>query len=99
MLPKGPRTAVRDLERVEALRLAVALALFGRPRLLAVDDVDLKLSDDERAEVWDLLRALAATGVTVLAVCGEPPEDAQVIRTDTTGNEVDDRAVTATRGA
>ncbi|MYR24751.1 MULTISPECIES: ATP-binding cassette domain-containing protein [unclassified Streptomyces] len=98
-LPKGPRTAVRDLERVEALRLALALALFGRPRLLAVDDIDLKLSDDERAEVWALLRTLAASGVTVLAVCGEPPEDAQVIRTDSTGNEVDDRAVPATRGA
>ncbi|NEC82024.1 ATP-binding cassette domain-containing protein, partial [Streptomyces sp. SID7958] len=28
-LPKGTRTAVRDLERVEALRLSVALALLG----------------------------------------------------------------------
>ncbi|WP_431032936.1 ATP-binding cassette domain-containing protein [Streptomyces sp. P6-2-1] len=98
-LPKGPRTAVRDLERVDALRLAVALALFGRPRLLAVDDLDLKLSDDERAEAWGLLRGLAASGPTVLAVCGEAPAYAQVIRTDATGDEVNDRAVPATRGA
>ncbi|MFK0289570.1 ATP-binding cassette domain-containing protein [Streptomyces sp. NPDC090442] len=74
-LPKGVRTAVRDLERLEALRLSVALALIGGPRLLAVDDTDLKLSDDERAAAWALLRSLARAGTTVLAVCGEPPAD------------------------
>ncbi|MGW9047512.1 ATP-binding cassette domain-containing protein [Streptomyces lydicus] len=73
-LPKGIRTSVRDLERLEALRLSVALALVGRPRLLAVDDTDLKLSDEERAAAWAMLRGLAAAGTTVLAVCSEPPE-------------------------
>ncbi|MFI8905987.1 ATP-binding cassette domain-containing protein [Streptomyces albidoflavus] len=73
MLPKGPRTAVRDLERLERLRLCVALALIGRPRLIAVDDVDLKLSAPLREEAWALLASVAASGVTVLAVCGEPP--------------------------
>ncbi|WP_436736512.1 ATP-binding cassette domain-containing protein [Streptomyces sp. BBFR102] len=72
-LPKGPRTAVRDLERLERLRLCVALALIGRPRLLAVDDVDLKLSAPLREEAWALLASVAAAGTTVLAVCGEPP--------------------------
>ncbi|EGX60435.1 ABC transporter ATP-binding protein [Streptomyces zinciresistens K42] len=72
-LPKGPRTAVRDLERTQALRLSVALALVGRPRLLGVDDVDLKLSDAERAEIWALLKAVAASGTTVVAVCSEAP--------------------------
>ncbi|MFE1259267.1 ATP-binding cassette domain-containing protein [Streptomyces albogriseolus] len=81
-LPKGGRTAVRDLERVEALRLSLALALLGRPRLLGVDDTDLKLSAAEREEVWELLRSVAGTGVTVLAVCSEPPSDAVVVRTD-----------------
>ncbi|MFJ3764667.1 ATP-binding cassette domain-containing protein [Streptomyces sp. NPDC090082] len=76
-LPKGERTSVRDLERLEALRLSIALALIGRPRLLAVDDTDLKLSDADRAEAWALLRSLAAAGTTVLAVCSEAPEDAQ----------------------
>ncbi|ARF54906.1 ATP-binding cassette domain-containing protein [Streptomyces gilvosporeus] len=74
-LPKGLRTSVRDLERLEALRLSVALALIGAPRLLAVDDTDLKLSDDERRRAWAMLRGLAAAGTTVLAVCSEPPAD------------------------
>ncbi|MGW0079993.1 ATP-binding cassette domain-containing protein [Streptomyces cellulosae] len=81
-LPKGERTAVRDLERVEALRLSLALALLGRPRLLGIDDTDLKLSAAERDEVWELLRSVAGTAVTVLAVCSEPPSDAVVVRTD-----------------
>ncbi|GGS96701.1 ABC transporter ATP-binding protein [Streptomyces chromofuscus] len=78
-LPKGSRTAVRDLERVEALRLSVALALVGRPRLLGVDDTDLKLSDAGRAEIWALLRSLAEAGTTVLAVCSEAPGDAVAV--------------------
>ncbi|MFJ6630275.1 ATP-binding cassette domain-containing protein [Streptomyces sp. NPDC091376] len=83
-LPKAGRTAVRDLERLEALRLSVALALIGRPRLLAVDDTDLKLSDTDRALAWELLRDVAARGTTVLAVCSEAPQDAVLIRTVTT---------------
>ncbi len=75
-LPKGIRTSVRDLERLEALRLSLALALIGGPRLLAVDDTDLKLSDGDRAAAWALLRSLAAAGTTVVAVCSAPPEDA-----------------------
>ncbi|MBD0708489.1 MULTISPECIES: ATP-binding cassette domain-containing protein [unclassified Streptomyces] len=82
-LPKGERTRVRDLERLEALRLSLALALIGRPRLLAVDDTDLKLSDADRATAWEVLRSVAAAGTTVLAVCSEAPEDA--LRITTTG--------------
>ncbi|MFE4452568.1 ATP-binding cassette domain-containing protein [Streptomyces sp. NPDC056796] len=80
-LPKAGRTSVRDLERLEALRLSVSLALMGRPRLLAVDDADLKLSPAERAPAWELLRAIAAGGTTVLAVCDEAPEDALTVPT------------------
>ncbi|MFD9120324.1 ATP-binding cassette domain-containing protein [Streptomyces bottropensis] len=80
-LPKGSRTAVRDLERMEALRLSVALALVGRPRLLGVDDTDLKLSGAERAQVWALLRSLTESGITVVAVCSEAPEGAVVVST------------------
>ncbi|MDV9200554.1 ABC transporter ATP-binding protein, partial [Streptomyces sp. Wh19] len=82
-LPKGERTSVRDLERLEALRLSIALALIGGPRLLAVDDTDLKLSDAERAEAWELLRSVAAGGTTVLAVCSQAPGGAITLRTDT----------------
>ncbi|WP_149179416.1 ATP-binding cassette domain-containing protein [Streptomyces sp. TRM49041] len=82
-LPKGERTSVRDLERLEALRLSVALALIGEPRLLAVDDTDLKLNDAEEAAAWSMLRSVADSGITVLAVCTEVPEQADaVIRTD-----------------
>ncbi|MFE6314700.1 ATP-binding cassette domain-containing protein [Streptomyces rochei] len=80
-LPKGLRTAVRDLERTEALRLSIALALAGRPRLLGVDDADLKLSAAEREEIWSLLASIAASGTTVLAVCGEAPGDAVTVST------------------
>jgi ABC-2 type transport system ATP-binding protein len=80
-LPKGARTAVRDLERLESLRLSVALALIARPRLLAVDDTDLKLSDTEREQAWALLRGVAEGGTTVLAVCSEAPDGAVVVST------------------
>ncbi|MGW2227374.1 ATP-binding cassette domain-containing protein [Streptomyces formicae] len=80
-LPKGRRTSVRDLERLEALRLSIALALIGRPRVLGVDDTDLKLSDAERAEAWALLTSLADSGTTVVAVCSEAPDGAVVVRT------------------
>ncbi|MFD3615625.1 ATP-binding cassette domain-containing protein [Streptomyces sp. NPDC058676] len=80
-LPKGSRTAVRDLERLEALRLSIALALIGGPGLLGVDDTDLKLSEAERAEVWALLRSLAEAGTTVLAVCSEAPDDTVKVST------------------
>ncbi|MEU1502608.1 ATP-binding cassette domain-containing protein [Streptomyces sp. NPDC005732] len=84
-LPKGARTAVRDLERLERLRLSVALALVGRPGVLGVDDTDLKLSDAERAEAWALLASIAASGTTVLAVCSEAPEGAVTVSTGPAG--------------
>lgn len=91
-LPKGPRTSVRDLERLEAVRLSVAIALLGSPRLLALDDLDLKLSDTERAEAWTLLRAIAARGTTVLAVCSDAPDDVTVLRTGAAAAEPEDKA-------
>ncbi|MEU8676703.1 ATP-binding cassette domain-containing protein [Streptomyces sp. NPDC048560] len=86
-LPKAERTSVRDLERLEALRLSIALALMARPRVLGVDDTDLKLSDAERADAWALLRTIADAGTTVLAVCSEAPEGAITVRTDITTEE------------
>ncbi|MFF4485685.1 ATP-binding cassette domain-containing protein [Streptomyces sp. NPDC001544] len=80
-LPKGARTTVRDLERLQALRLSVALALVGDPRLLAVDDTDLKLSDAERAEAHALLASVAAAGTTVVAVYADAPEGVLTVST------------------
>ncbi|MGW4566657.1 ATP-binding cassette domain-containing protein [Streptomyces sp. NPDC004561] len=101
-LPKGSRTAVRDLERVQELRLSVALALLGRPRLLGVDDVDMKLSETERAEVWALLRSLTRAGTTVMAVCRTAPEDCVTVSTAGDGRtrtEPDGKAGTGQHGS
>ncbi|MFJ7072666.1 ATP-binding cassette domain-containing protein [Streptomyces sp. NPDC098781] len=81
-LPKGARTAVRDLDRPEALRLSIALALIARPRLLGVDDTDLKLSDAERADIWAVLTSIAETGTTVVAVCSEAPDGTVKVSTE-----------------
>lgn len=83
-LPKGLRTAVRDLERIEALRLSVALGIMHGPQLLAVDDVDLKLSEAERAQAWQMLRDLAREGTTVVAAGSDAPADALIVRTTRT---------------
>lgn len=80
-LPKGDRTAVRDLERPEELRLSIALALVSRPRLLAVDDTDFKLPGAERDAVWAQLRSISESGTTVLAVCSEAPAGAVIVST------------------
>lgn len=97
-LPKGGRTAVRDLERLEALRLSVALALLGRPRLLAVDDLGLGLSDAERTVAWDLLRSVAAGGTTVVAVCAQAPAGIATLRTAGTRLRTEDTAGDTTEG-
>ncbi|MEU6774431.1 ATP-binding cassette domain-containing protein [Streptomyces sp. NPDC046759] len=80
-LPKGSRTAVRDLERPQALRLSLALALLGGPGLLGVDDIDTKLSDEERADLWGVLRSLTRAGTTVAVVCRTAPGDCVVVPT------------------
>ncbi|MBB1256205.1 ATP-binding cassette domain-containing protein [Streptomyces sp. OF3] len=98
-LPRGLRTTVRDLERLEELRLGLALALLDGPRLLAVDDLDMKLSDAERASAWELLRTIAESGVTVLAVCSQAPPDALVVRTGARGEDrTEDEADAGTDG-
>ncbi|MBC9712222.1 ATP-binding cassette domain-containing protein [Streptomyces sp. TRM66268-LWL] len=79
-LAKGSRTAVRDLERSEALRLSVALALIGRPRLLAVDDLGLKLSAAELDAAWRMLAEIAEGGTTVVAVGHGAPDAALKIQ-------------------
>ncbi|GAB7033390.1 ATP-binding cassette domain-containing protein [Streptomyces sp. NPDC021749] len=84
-LPKGLRTTVRDLERLQALRLSIALAVMQDPQLLAVDDVDLKLSPAERGLAWQLLRDLALAGITVVAAGSDAPADALTVRTTAAG--------------
>ncbi|MDA2810852.1 ATP-binding cassette domain-containing protein [Nocardiopsis sp. RSe5-2] len=76
-------TLAKDLTGLERLRLGVALALLEEPRLLLVDDADDGLTDEHRREFWGTLRALADTGLTVVAACGDPAgadEDTAVVR-------------------
>ncbi len=50
----------------ERRRLDVALAVWGRPRLLVLDEPTTGLDPESRQRVWTLVADLAATGTTVL---------------------------------
>jgi oleandomycin transport system ATP-binding protein len=47
-------------------RLDLAASLVGRPRVLFLDEPTTGLDPHSRADVWRMIRALAADGVTVL---------------------------------
>lgn len=75
------RTLVRELGTFERRLLGVALALLGEPRLVLVDDVDERLTEDARPRMWERLAAVAASGPTVIAAGTDapPPGLAQVL--------------------
>jgi ABC-2 type transport system ATP-binding protein len=58
--------AVERLSGGERRRLDVALAVWGRPRLLVLDEPSTGLDPESRQRVWALVEDLAATGSTVL---------------------------------
>lgn len=57
---------VRELSTGEHRRLAVAVALVGRPRLVFLDEPSLGLDPVGRQDLWRVLRASAARGATIL---------------------------------
>ncbi|MCP2335105.1 ATP-binding cassette domain-containing protein [Actinomadura rupiterrae] len=61
-----------DLAPEEARLLGAACALVGRPGLLLLDDVDEGLPLDRQRALWERLRAVADSGVTVVASCQDP---------------------------
>jgi len=63
---------VSDLDAVDQQLLGVALALMGEPALLAVDDVGARLPPAGQRVLWERLREVADSGVTVLATCVDP---------------------------
>jgi ABC-type multidrug transport system ATPase subunit len=71
-LDADPRTLAEDLDPDEAQLLGAALALVGEPRLLLLDDVDEGLPPDRQRALWHRLRAIADSGVTVIAACHDP---------------------------
>lgn len=60
---------VAALEAPRRWRLGLALALAGSPALVLVDDLDALGDSDDVARAWFLLRALADSGVGVVAAC------------------------------
>jgi len=55
---------VRDLSIGEHRRLAVAVALIGRPRLCFLDEPTLALDPDGQRCIWDLIQGSNAAGTT-----------------------------------
>jgi ABC-2 type transport system ATP-binding protein len=49
-------------------RLSIALALVGRPRVAILDELSTGLDPRARREIWELVRELRETGVTILLV-------------------------------
>ncbi|HEX6353917.1 ABC transporter ATP-binding protein [Actinophytocola sp.] len=58
--------AVEQLSGGERRRLDVALATWGRPRLVVLDEPSTGLDPESRQRVWALIEDLAAGGATVL---------------------------------
>lgn len=48
--------------------LAMARALLGNPKLLLLDEISMGLAPRIVAELFDVVAALAATGITVVIV-------------------------------
>ncbi|WP_416986722.1 ABC transporter ATP-binding protein [Streptomyces sp. T028] len=57
---------VKQLSGGERRRLDLALALLGDPEVLFLDEPTTGLDAEGRRETWDLVRALRASGTTVL---------------------------------
>jgi ABC-2 type transport system ATP-binding protein len=58
--------AVEQLSGGERRRLDVALAIWGRPRLVVLDEPSTGLDPESRQRVWALIEDLASGGTTVL---------------------------------
>ncbi|WP_157253937.1 ABC transporter ATP-binding protein [Nonomuraea typhae] len=66
-------TAKRDttfakLSGGQRQRLSVALALVGRPRIAVLDELTTGLDPQARRDMWELVEAIRADGVTILLV-------------------------------
>ena len=65
-LSSAANRAVRRLSGGEAQRLSLACALVGRPELVFLDEPTAGMDPQARATTWDLVRAIAARGTTIV---------------------------------
>jgi ABC-2 type transport system ATP-binding protein len=65
-LRDAARTRCRQLSGGQKRRLALAVALVGRPRLLFLDEPTTGMDPQARRATWEIIRAAAAGGATVL---------------------------------
>ncbi|HEY7596455.1 MAG TPA: ABC transporter ATP-binding protein [Actinophytocola sp.] len=65
-LTEKARTRVKQLSGGQRRRLDVALGIVGRPELVFLDEPTTGFDPEARRHFWDLIRALAADGTTIL---------------------------------
>jgi ABC-2 type transport system ATP-binding protein len=65
-LESAANTRCRQLSGGQKRRLALALALVGRPRLLFLDEPTTGMDPQARRATWEMLRALKNEGTTML---------------------------------
>ncbi len=65
-LVDAAKTRCRQLSGGQKRRLALALALVGRPRLLFLDEPTTGMDPQARRATWDIIRGLKERGATVL---------------------------------
>jgi ABC-2 type transport system ATP-binding protein len=65
-LENAARTPCRQLSGGQKRRLALALALVGKPRLLFLDEPTTGMDPQARRAIWELLLDLKDRGVTIL---------------------------------
>ncbi|GAC1455058.1 MAG: ABC transporter ATP-binding protein [Ktedonobacterales bacterium] len=65
-LRESARTRCRQLSGGQKRRLALAVALVGRPTLLFLDEPTTGMDPQARRTTWEIIRSLADRGTTVL---------------------------------
>ena len=93
-LDLDPHARISDLHAADRLLLGVALAGIDQPPFLVVDDLHEDLTPDERELVFDRLRGLTRTDITIVVGSLDPalaPLADVVLALDVDGRTTDDR--------